>query len=661
MSEQVQPTWPRRTPIYRFLGLLLSLACGFLFVKAWLRFSATTLEAFYLPTYIKLTLPELPKLPKYGRKADGLDSYKVVFFGRYLGTDRMFLQPPGPLHVGYVRLSRAACERFLRTQIYSGRNLAGVLRWPLAGFGLVFLLAVGTGAYWDRLHNREARDGRLLRGPFLTSRWRFNRLTKGDGLRFRLANRRNLFEWLQLNGKGKDLVIQRSREAHHIQIAGDTGSGKSTIIRQIVYQIEQRGDSAIIFDPDREYIQEFFNERRGDWVLNPKDERCPYWPIGEEANDEAEATPIAIGFFPDQPTRQQFFLAHTRAIFSYLLATYHPTVNELAYWMAHPEEIDERVRGTEHEHTITANAAPQRAGILGSLNEAAKPLRMMPSHPKGRRRWMVREWAEKRQGWIFITSTPDTLDALRPMQSLWLDMLILKLQSNEPKPGQSRVWMVMDELASLNALPQLHNALTKQRKSGNPLVTGFQGMSQLEDLYGTKKAQVITSQAFSNFILRTREDHAADHLSNMIGKAQLERTRETTPARWFQRRNSSYSTERVIEPVVLSSEIQTLDDLFGYFVQRDKIVPIRLRPQAKRRVATGLIERVIPPVQHRPLDPEAEASKPPLVPATKATARSVRPLRPARGPRAKAAASQDPKQAIQNAQDPAQSIGFEIG
>jgi len=659
VNEQSQPTWPRRTPIYRLLGLVLSLACGFLFVKAWLRFSASTLEAYYLPTYLKLTLPELPKLPKIGKKDDGRDGYKLVFFGSYLATDEMFLHPPGRLHVGYVRLSRAACERFLRTQIYAGRSLAGVLRWPLAGFGFVFLIAVAAGAYWDRQHNREARDGRLLRGPFLTSRWAFNRRTKGDGLRFRLTNRRNLFEWLQRNGKGKDLLLQRSREAHHIQIAGDTGSGKSTIVRQIVNQIAQRGDSAIIFDPDREYIQEFFNERRGDWVLNPKDERCPYWPIGEEADDEAEATPIAIGFFPDQPTRQEFFLAHTRAIFSYLLATYHPTVNELAYWMAHPEEIDKRVEGTEHEHTITANAAPQRAGILGSLNEAAKPLRMMPSHAEGRRRWSVREWAAKRQGWIFITSTPDTLDALRPMQSLWLDMLILKLQTNEPKAGQPRVWMVLDELASLNALPQLHSALTKQRKSGNPLVTGFQGMSQLEDLYGVKKAEVITSQAFSNFILRTREYRAAGHLSNLIGKAQLERARETTPARWFQRRNASYSSERVIDPVVMESEIQTLDDLLGYFVQRDQVVRFGLRPQPKRRVVPGLIERTIPPVQHRPLDPEAQAA---TTPAQPVAARRLRPRTPPR-PKQKPAAGPDPKQAIETPQQSIAnpSMGLDIG
>ena len=244
----------------------------------------------------------------------------------------------------------------------------------------------------DRKQERRARDGQLLRGPSLISRWQFNRKPKGNGLRFRLSNRRNPFERCEPDNCGKDLVIRLDREVHHIQIAGDTGTGKSTLIRQIIYQIEARGEVAIVFDPDREYIQEFFNEERGDWVLNPKDERCPYWPIGDEADDEAQATPISIGLFPDEMTSQKFFLNRTRDIFAYLLATYKPTVNELAYWMAHPEHIDARVTGTEHEHTLTVNAAPQRAGILGSLNEAGKPLRMMPSHAEGRRIWTVRDW-----------------------------------------------------------------------------------------------------------------------------------------------------------------------------------------------------------------------------------------------------------------------------
>jgi type IV secretory pathway TraG/TraD family ATPase VirD4 len=36
----------------------------------------------------------------------------------------------------------------------------------------------------------------------------------------------------------------------------------------------------------------------------------------------------------------------------------------------------------------------------------------------------------------------------------------------------------------LQRLPQLHTAVTENRKSNNPVVLGFQGRSQLETRYG---------------------------------------------------------------------------------------------------------------------------------------------------------------------------------
>jgi hypothetical protein len=41
--------------------------------------------------------------------------------------------------------------------------------------------------------------------------------------------------------RARTLRIRRDREAHHIQIAGDAGSGKSTLVRDILYQVEAGG------------------------------------------------------------------------------------------------------------------------------------------------------------------------------------------------------------------------------------------------------------------------------------------------------------------------------------------------------------------------------------------------------------------------------------
>ena len=597
MTSDARPVWPRRFPVYRFSGLILALACGALLVRAWIQF-APPLQRFYLRTYAAQTV--LGSLPKLRTKALP-KPFPMAFAGKQLATDDLLATNHGPLSMKLVSLDPSAFHAWLKVRIYRGKVLGELFRWPLIGFSFCVLLFGAFGAVLDRSRNAEARNGRLLRGPSLMSRWHFNRQTKGDGLAFPIDNPPNLLERLSGNSA---LRIRRDREAHHIQIAGDTGSGKSTLVRDILYQVEARGETAIVFDPDREYIREFLNEERGDWVLNPLDERCPYWEIESEAATEAAATSIALSLWPDEPNQQPFFKKHPRAIFAYLISRYNrynctedpATCESLARWLSNPRaEITPRLRGTRHAVSTDANAKDQSQGLWATLGEVATPLGMMPPFEgESRREWTVRQWTKERRGWIFITSTPDTLDALRPLQSLWLDMLILALQSSDTEPGQSRVWMILDELAALNALPQLQSALTRQRKSDNPIVLGFQGMSQLDALYG-KKAETILSQAYTNIVLRTREPRAAEHLSKLIGSAQLERVNESRPAHWFgSHQRHSYSTQRFIDPVVMSAEIQGLPDLSGYFVQQDKVVPIRFHPRTKRIRAEGLIERIVP-------------------------------------------------------------------
>src|SRR6266481_3762438 len=112
-----------------------------------------------------------------------------------------------------------------------------------------------------------------------------------------------------------------------------------------------------------------------------------------------------------------------------------------------------------------------------------------------------------------------------PLQSLWIDLLVLRLL-NEPKEGQKRAWFVIDELASLQKLPQLHTAITENRKSNNPVILGFQGKAQLEYLYG-HLAEVMLSQPATSIWLKTKEPTAGEWVSKFIGKVEIERLRET--------------------------------------------------------------------------------------------------------------------------------------
>jgi hypothetical protein len=266
MREDAHPLWPQRFPVYRLSALLLALFCGLLLVRLWFRF-APPLARFYFPVYLKQALTgRLPGQGSDGTIAPGGTPFAVAFVGPHVATDGLLEHPDGPLSVRVVRLDPAGFYGWLESHVYHGRTPAGVLRWPLSGFGFLLVLFVVCGAYLDRARNQEARNGRRLRGPGMLSRWEFNRQTRGDGLGFRLDNRRNLPECLLPGDSGRLLRIRRDREAHHIQIAGDTGSGKSTLVRDILFQVEERGEVAIVFDPDREYTREFFREERGDWA-----------------------------------------------------------------------------------------------------------------------------------------------------------------------------------------------------------------------------------------------------------------------------------------------------------------------------------------------------------------------------------------------------------
>jgi hypothetical protein len=185
---------------------------------------------------------------------------------------------------------------------------------------------------------------------------------------------------------------------------------------------------------------------------------------------------------------------------------------------------------------------------------------MLPKKEHAQRSWSATEWAKERQGWIFITSQPSEREALRPLNSLWIDLLVLRLL-NAPTENQRPVWFVLDELASLQRLPQLHTAITENRKSKNPLVLGFQGKAQLEVIYG-HIAEVMLSQPATKIFLKTTEPKAAEWVSAAIGKVEIERMRETH----FDgsRSGKNFSLDRQAEPLVMDSEISGLDPMHAF-------------------------------------------------------------------------------------------------
>jgi len=391
-----------------------------------------------------------------------------------------------------------------------------------------------------------------------------------DGIAL-INEERSWIDKIMRNDLSRWARIPRDREAMHFLIVGDSGTGKSAAIRQILSQVWERGEAAIVYDPAMEYLPQFYNEARGDVVLNPLDARCPFWTPGDEVPHEAEALTLSVSLFPDQGRENRFFVEAPRKIFAHLI-NLRPTPEELTYWMANADEIDKRIAGTEMAAMIEKGAANQRSGVLGSLNMVADAFKLLPRELETKQRWSTVEWAKERKGWVFLTSKPTMRERMRPLISLWLDLLVLRLMNEES--STRKTWFVLDELASLQHLPQLKTAVTENRKSNNPMVLGFQGKAQVEALYG-HVAEAMLSQPATKIFLKTSEPHASEWISKAIGEIEIERFRESRTVGRFPTNSQNEQRDITREPLVMSSEVAGLDPLHGYLKHGNLVVRMR--------------------------------------------------------------------------------------
>lgn len=476
-----------------------------------------------------------------------------------------------------VHYSSVHMNQILAEQIFGGQTPNDLLRPVWAGALGVLVLGLVLAIPRKRARRQIEEQGHRLKGPEMVSVKEFNQKGGGDGISFVTT------KWRQ------SLSIPRSLESSHIMVMGDTGAGKSVLQRRVLTQIAERGETAIVYDPALEYTPQFFNLARGDLILNPLDARCPYWSPSDEVIHEAEALTLATSLFPEKPHENTFFVEGPRKIFAHLL-TLKPNPEELVWWMSHEDELDRLLKGTELEAFVYRGAGPQRGGVLGALNMVADSLKLLPRESDTKHRWTTEEWARQKTGWLFLTSTPRFRERLLPLTSLWLDTLVLRLM-NQGDPAMRHAWFVLDELASLQRLPQLHTALTENRKSGNPVVIGFQGRSQLEVRYG-HEAESMLSQPATKIFLHTSEPRAAKWISDTIGEVEMERVKETVNTHPLKiTKSRSYHTERRTEPLILPSEISGLQRLHALLKVDNMVVPFSFPYLAPVKSQLGFIPR----------------------------------------------------------------------
>jgi type IV secretory pathway TraG/TraD family ATPase VirD4 len=617
--------------------ILLFLLGPFLVVlpaSLWLGWTMNPVQTFYLGTYAACsTLSSYPgtvTTVRYaektapGRKPETLlpeDTVKgpnpkqpLALNPKALaeGWRGITITPPQKVRANELR-------EYLAATIYDGDSVWLIFVRPVlyltALVLFLYLLWLLFGHKLRVSRKLEQRYGRRTKGPELLTALRGS---DDDGIRFQMEREGTLGRFLP----ARSFRIPRRLEVSHILLMGDTGSGKSSAIRQLLRQVEERGESAIVYDPAMDFLGEFYDPKRGDLILNPLDQRCPYWGLGDEIDRPETATTIAAAMLPDKDYEKAFFTDAPRRVLAHLLRR-KPQPRDILRMMADPECIEAAVKGTPLAALLDPSAPAQRAGVLSSLNMVADSLELLPEWEHTRRTFATAEWYAERKRWVFLTSSAAYRQKVLPLHSAWLDLFILRMMGYCEDQAAKPVWFVLDELASLNKLPQLHTAVTENRKYGNPVVMGLQGRSQMEKRYG-QDAEAMLSQPATKVFLKTSEPRAAKWISEAIGEIEVERLKESR-SMGLLRSKKSFSMEIATKPLVMASEIAGLAPLSGFIKLENHVVPARFRLAKKQNKQPEFLERA----REQPLARKVETVKistPVKTPETKKPVQASLPL-----------------------------------
>jgi type IV secretory pathway TraG/TraD family ATPase VirD4 len=373
------------------------------------------------------------------------------------------------------------------------------------------------------------------------------------------------------------VVVGPADETKHFKIIGTTGTGKSTAITELLDGALERGDRAIIADPDGGYLTRFHDRSRGDIILNPFDPRSVKWDPFAEIHTPYDVEQLASGLIPSsEDASSREWRGYARTFLSAVADRCHRKgerdVAELLRLLAiaSPRELRKVVAGTPAQPFLDADNARMFGSIRSVTGSAVAALaHVQAQHAVS---FSVRDWVRAGSGSLFIPYRASQIAALRSIIATWMRLAIFEAMSC---PEEDRhLWFVMDELDALGAIDGLKDALARLRKFGGRCVIGFQSIAQVSSTYGAGDAQTIVENCGNTLILRcsgSDNGGTSQFASRLIGdreivRRQTARGRDREGQSFFKasRRSTNISEQHVIETAVMPSELEQLPDLSGF-------------------------------------------------------------------------------------------------
>jgi type IV conjugative transfer system coupling protein TraD len=387
------------------------------------------------------------------------------------------------------------------------------------------------------------------------------------------------------------------KEQSHTMLVGTTGTGKTVALFELLSEIRQRGERAVIFDLTGAFIETFFDPER-DIILNPLDTRCPSWSVFDDCTSRAEFHAAAESLVPhDGGGSEQFWVLAARTLFVEtcikLKEAGRGTNAALADELMNADlsDLHRLVEDTMAGPISTPAAARMAESVRAVFNVNAKAMQMLPQSGDA---FSVRQWVTgegKPGSFLFLSARYVDMSVLSQLLTLWLDTAINTLMTGR-RTRELQLWFLIDELGALHRLPSLEKGLQTARNFGGAIVTGVHTFAKLKEVYGENMAMTLSSLARTKLILATADRETATWCSDIIGHREVREMEEGYSYGYNNARDAvSLTPRRQVVPLLLPDEFMGLPSLEGFIKFPDGFAaaPVSLQPRDWPRRVEGFI------------------------------------------------------------------------
>ena len=373
------------------------------------------------------------------------------------------------------------------------------------------------------------------------------------------------------------LPMPQFSETQGIMIHGSIGTGKSQMIMHFLDNIRAAGEIAVVYDKECTLKPYFFNKKINK-ELNPLSESCEHWDIWRECKTPIEMSALAMYLMPKAVQGSDlFWVDAARTIFATVAwkmrnDTDRTTIKLLQVLLTTSlDELRQILKGTEAENLVSKDIEKTAISIRAVMATYTKSLRFLEGLHKTKKPFAIKDWLidqvnsqAKQKGWLFVSSRANFHAEIKPLISAWLGMALKSVQSLTPDPKR-RIWIVMDEKASLNRLENFADIAADIRKFGGCIALGIQSIAQLQFIYGRDEATAITDLQNTSIYFRSPKQRVAEWVSQDLGEQVIEEIRESQSYGPNSIRDgNTISRQHVTRRTVDTGTIMTLENLTCY-------------------------------------------------------------------------------------------------